>query len=58
MLTTYPLKSILHNLELSGRLTKWAVELNEYDIVFQPSTALKHHLLADFIADFTPNTLV
>ncbi|KAL5569097.1 hypothetical protein UlMin_025672 [Ulmus minor] len=53
--TTYPLKSILHKLELSGRLTKWTVELSEYDITFQPRTALKSQVLADFVADFAPN---
>ncbi|KAL5563279.1 hypothetical protein UlMin_033026 [Ulmus minor] len=53
--TTYPLKSILHKLELSGKLTKWTVELSEYDITFQPRTALKSQVLADFVADFTPN---
>ena len=40
VLTTYPLKNILHKPELSGRLTKWAVELSEYDITFHPRTAL------------------
>ena len=55
VLTTYPLKSILHKPELSGRLTKWIVELSEYDITFQPRTALKLQVLADFITDFAPN---
>ena len=41
VLTAYPLKSILHKLELSDRLTKWTVELSEYDITIQPCTALK-----------------
>ncbi|KAL5539209.1 hypothetical protein UlMin_043494 [Ulmus minor] len=53
--TTYPLKSILHKPELSGRLTKWTVELSEFDITFQPRTALKSQVLADFVADFAPN---
>ena len=53
--TTYPLKSILHKPELSGRLTKWTVELSEYDITFQPRTALKSQVLADFITDFATN---
>lgn len=57
VVTTYPLKSILHKPELSGRLTKWTVELSEYDITFQPCTALKSQVLADFIADFTPNII-
>ena len=51
VLTTYPLKSILHKPELSGRLTKWIVELSKYGINFQPRTALKSQVLADF----TPN---
>lgn len=55
VLTTYPLKSILHKPELSDRLTKWTVELSEYDITFQPCTALKSQVLTDFIVDFAPN---
>lgn len=38
---TFPLKSIIYKLELSSWLTKWAVELSEYDISFQPYTAIK-----------------
>ena len=55
MLTTYLLKSILHKLELSGRLAKWTIELSEYDITFQPRTALKSRVLVDFITDFAIN---
>ncbi|KAK1584217.1 hypothetical protein Q3G72_030878 [Acer saccharum] len=54
LLTTYPLKNILHKPELSGRLTKWAMELSEYDISFHPRSAMKSQVLADFITDFTP----
>lgn len=57
VLTTYPLKNILHKPELFGRLTKWAVELNEYDIAFQPRTALKSQVF-DLIVNFAPYTLV
>ena len=55
VITTYPLKGILQKPELSGRLTKWAVELSEYDISYQPRTAIKSQALADFIADFAPS---
>ena len=53
--SAYPLRSILHKPELSGRLTKWAVELGEHDITYQPRTAIKSQALADFVADFSPN---
>ncbi|XP_019241492.1 PREDICTED: uncharacterized protein LOC109221465 [Nicotiana attenuata] len=52
-LTTYPLWSILHKPELSGRLAKWAIELGGYDIEYQPRTAIKSQILADFVADFS-----
>ncbi|XP_057793251.1 uncharacterized protein LOC131009864 [Salvia miltiorrhiza] len=55
VLATYPLKAILHRPELSGRLTKWTVELSEYDISYKPRTSLKSQVLVDFINDFTPN---
>ncbi|XP_038688375.1 uncharacterized protein LOC119987518 [Tripterygium wilfordii] len=54
VVTTFPMRSILHKPELSGRLTKWAVELSEHDITYQPRTAIKSQVLADFVADFTP----
>ncbi|XP_070025476.1 uncharacterized protein [Nicotiana sylvestris] len=53
VVTAYPLCNILHKHELSGRLAKWAIELSEYDIAYQPRTAIKSHVLADFVADFS-----
>ncbi|XP_070005986.1 uncharacterized protein [Nicotiana sylvestris] len=37
----------------NGRLAKWAIELSEYDITYQPRTAIKSQVLADFIVDFS-----
>ncbi|XP_031254693.1 uncharacterized protein LOC116112724 [Pistacia vera] len=54
--TSFPLKKILHKPELLGRLMQWMVELSEFDISYQPRTAVKSQALADFIADFTPST--
>ncbi|XP_070020136.1 uncharacterized protein [Nicotiana sylvestris] len=53
VVTTYPLRNILHKHELSGRLAKWAIELSEYEIAYQPRTAVKSQVLADFVADFS-----
>ncbi|XP_071909714.1 uncharacterized protein [Coffea arabica] len=46
-----PLRQILTKLEVSGRMTKWAVELAEHDISYQPRTAIKAQALADFLAE-------
>ncbi|XP_012846871.1 PREDICTED: uncharacterized protein LOC105966839 [Erythranthe guttata] len=52
--TNYHLKQILSNPEVSGRMVKWAVELGQYDVEFQPRVAIKEQVLADFIQETTP----
>ncbi|XP_022157920.1 uncharacterized protein LOC111024530 [Momordica charantia] len=54
VLTNLPLKNIFSKPETSGRLLKWALELSEYDIQFEPRTALKGQAVADFISELTP----
>ncbi|KAK0593738.1 hypothetical protein LWI29_028506 [Acer saccharum] len=39
--------------EVSGRLTKWAIELSEFDVEYLPRTAIKAQAVADFVAEFT-----
>ena len=39
--TEYPMKQVLHEPEVSGRLMKWAIELSEFDIRYKPKTAIK-----------------
>ena len=48
----YPMKQVLHKLETSGRLMKWAIELSEFDIRYKPKIATKGQVLADFIMEF------
>ena len=55
VVTSFPIKLILHKPEVSGRLAKWAMELGEYDVIFRPATAIKSHVLADFVVKFSPS---
>ena len=48
------MKQVLHKPEVSGRLMKWAIELSEFDIRYKPKTAIKGHVLADFVMEFAP----
>ncbi|XP_033516006.1 uncharacterized protein [Nicotiana tomentosiformis] len=50
-MTTFPLRNVLYKSELLGRLAKWAVEVSEFDIEYNPRTAIKSLVLADFVAD-------
>ncbi|KAL0338569.1 UNVERIFIED_CONTAM: Retrovirus-related Pol polyprotein from transposon opus [Sesamum angustifolium] len=49
----HPLKQVLSNLELLGRMVKWAVELSEFDIKFCLRPTIKAQVLADFIVKST-----
>ena len=51
--TEYPMKQVLHKLETSGRLMKWAIELSEFDIRYKSKTAIKGQVLANFVMEFT-----
>ncbi|XP_057742915.1 uncharacterized protein LOC130961187 [Arachis stenosperma] len=51
--TNQPLRQILTRPEVSGRLTKWSIELSEFDITYEPRTTLKAQFLADFVAELT-----
>ncbi|XP_077245991.1 uncharacterized protein LOC143885822 [Tasmannia lanceolata] len=53
VLTDQPLRQVLHRLDISGQLVKWAVELSEFDIQCQPRPAIKAQVLANFVAECT-----
>ena len=42
----HPMKQLLRRPDASGRLVKWAVELTEFDILYQPRTAIKGQALS------------
>ncbi|RVX00928.1 hypothetical protein CK203_026361 [Vitis vinifera] len=50
VLMNQPLISIFHKLNMSKRMLKWAIELSEYKIKYQPRLALKGQAMANFIA--------
>nr|CAE03827.1 OSJNBb0013J13.4 [Oryza sativa Japonica Group] len=50
----YPLGGILRGKKVTGRLSKWAVELSPFDLHFVARSAIKSQVLADFVAEWTP----
>lgn len=56
VLTNEPLKHVLGKPDQSGRLSKWAIELSEYDIGYQAPSAKKAQVLADFLLDYPEET--
>jgi ribonuclease HI len=52
--SSQPLKDIMRNREATGRIGKWAAELNEFTIDYVHRSSIQSQVLADFIADWTP----
>ncbi|XP_025813041.1 uncharacterized protein LOC112890351 [Panicum hallii] len=53
VVTAYPLRTILHNINATGNIAKWAAELAGFQLDFQPCHAIKSQVLADFVAEWT-----
>ncbi|GJX91434.1 reverse transcriptase domain-containing protein [Tanacetum coccineum] len=51
MITDQPIKQLLSNPEVRGRLLKWRFELEEHDIQYRPRTSVRGQILADFIVE-------
>ena len=47
----YPIRQVLSKLDLSGRLTKWAIELEVYNIRYVPKMSRKVQAVADFLVE-------
>jgi hypothetical protein len=52
--SSQPLKDIMRNREATGRVGKWAAELNEFTIDYVHRSSIQSHALAEFIADWMP----
>ncbi|GKA40979.1 reverse transcriptase domain-containing protein [Tanacetum coccineum] len=53
VITDQPIKKLLSNSEISGRMLKWKFELEGYDIQYRPRASIKGHILADFIVEWS-----
>jgi hypothetical protein len=58
VVTSYPLRAILHNSNATGNIAKWAAELAGFQFNFQHRHAIKSQVLADFVAEWTPTPSV
>jgi hypothetical protein len=54
VVTSYPLKAVLHNPNATRNIAKWAAELTKFELDFLQHHAVKSQVLADFVADWTP----
>jgi hypothetical protein len=53
VVTSYPLRVVLHNPNAADNIAKWAAELAEVELDFILHHAVKSQVVADFVADST-----
>ncbi|GKA49383.1 reverse transcriptase domain-containing protein [Tanacetum coccineum] len=51
VITDQPIKNILSNPEVAGRMQKWSIQLGEFGIHYRPRVSIKGQVLADFIIE-------
>ncbi|XP_028075238.1 uncharacterized protein LOC114277539 [Camellia sinensis] len=56
-LTEHPLKFLLQQGDLTGKVAKWAMVLGQYNLEFKPKTTIKGKVLTNFVAEFTPGVI-
>jgi hypothetical protein len=49
VVTSYPLRAMLHNPNGTGNIAKWATELIKFELDFIPCHAVKSQVLANFV---------
>jgi len=53
VMTELPIQKVLKKPEIAGRMVKWAVELSEFDIKYQPRGPIKGQIFADFVVELS-----
>ncbi|XP_068474789.1 uncharacterized protein [Phaseolus vulgaris] len=53
-MTDLPVQKVLQKPDVTGRMVRWAVELSEFDIQYEPRGSIKGQVYADFVAEFSP----
>jgi hypothetical protein len=54
VVTSYPLRIVLHNPNATDNIAKWVVELAEFELNFVVRHAIKSQVITDFVVDWTP----
>jgi len=54
VMTNLPIQKVLQKPDVAGRMVRWAVELSEFDIQYEPRGSIKGQVYSDFVAKLSP----
>ena len=55
VMTDLPIQKVLKKPDVAGRMVKWAVELSEFDIKYEPQGPIKGQIFVDFVVELSSN---
>ena len=53
VMTDLPIQKVLKKPDVAGRMVKWAVELSEFDIKYEPRGPIKGQIFTDFVVELS-----
>jgi len=54
VMTNLPIQKVLQKSDVAGTMVRWAVEMSEFDIQYEPRGSIKGQGYADFVAELSP----
>jgi len=48
-----PIRKVLQKPDVAGRMVRWAVELSEFDVQYEPRGPIKGQVYADFVVELS-----
>ena len=56
VMTDLPIQKVLQKPYVAGRMVRWAVELSEFDILYESRGSIKGQVYTDFVAELLPGS--
>jgi len=53
VMTDLPICKVLQNPKIAGQMVRWAVELSEFDIQYEPRGSVKGQVYVDFLVELS-----
>ena len=53
VMTDLPIRKVLQKPDVAGKMVRWAVELSEFDIQYEPRGPIKGQVYADFVVELS-----
>jgi len=55
-MTDLPIRKVLQKPDVARRMVRWAIELSEFDVQYEPQGPIKGQVYANFVAELSPRS--